>query len=417
MLIFAEKITSRIEYAFAYIFGERGISYAFTTDVSQFTQDLGPKLNYSHRTFADAKTICPSKLLFEEKIEVQNLSKGWFNEMEVIEFSGVSDPVSSLFYVLTRYEEYTETKRDKHDRFESKNSIQSTHNWLQIPICDVWSEGIVSFLGLHSNQGSPFAILPTFDIDSTYAYKGKGFIRQSFGMVKELLNGDISRLTNRINTLFRFRKDPFDTFEKIQRIAKQYPKTRCFWLMADYGKWDKNLPYTNSPQKRVIQTMAENCGVGIHPGHSTYLNDMPFQKEKSRLEVILDTKITESRQHYLRLKMPETYQILNSQGIQMDYTMGYAESCGFRAGTARPFPWFNLSVNHPSNLILQPFCYMDGTLNEYMKLTPAEALLKVKELKSLVTKYGGNFCFIWHNETIGFRHHWKGWEMVLESSL
>jgi hypothetical protein len=144
---------------------------------------------------------------------------------------------------------------------------------------------------------------------------------------------------------------------------------------------------------------------------------MPFQKEKSRLEVILDTKITESRQHYLRLKMPETYQILNSQGIQMDYTMGYAESCGFRAGTARPFPWFNLSVNHPSNLILQPFCYMDGTLNEYMKLTPAEALLKVKELKSLVTKYGGNFCFIWHNETIGFRHHWKGWEMVLESSL
>jgi hypothetical protein len=60
---------------------------------------------------------------------------------------------------------------------------------------------------------------------------------------------------------------------------------------------------------------------------------------------------------------------------------------------------------------------MDGTLNEYLKLTPEEALVEVKTLKSNVKKYGGAFRFIWHNETLGFQYHWKDWERVFEESI
>jgi hypothetical protein len=97
--------------------------------------------------------------------------------------------------------------------------------------------------------------------------------------------------------------------------------------------------------------------------------------------------------------------------------MGYADQPGFRMGTARRTPWYNLRTNEASALQLQPFCYMDGTLNEYMGLTPEQAQTEVQTLKAAVQRYGGTFCFIWHNETLGFQYRWQGWEKVLLESL
>jgi hypothetical protein len=60
---------------------------------------------------------------------------------------------------------------------------------------------------------------------------------------------------------------------------------------------------------------------------------------------------------------------------------------------------------------------MDGTFNEYMRLTPEQAQTEVRALKAAVQRCGGSFCFIWHNETLGFQYHWQGWEKVLLESL
>ena len=60
---------------------------------------------------------------------------------------------------------------------------------------------------------------------------------------------------------------------------------------------------------------------------------------------------------------------------------------------------------------------MDGTLNEYLKMPPEQAMEEVQRLKQLVRSYGGTFCFIWHNETLGFQNHWREWESVFEASL
>jgi hypothetical protein len=60
---------------------------------------------------------------------------------------------------------------------------------------------------------------------------------------------------------------------------------------------------------------------------------------------------------------------------------------------------------------------MDGTLNEYLKLTPKEAIKKIQLLFDEVKKYGGQFSFIWHNETIGNYGIWKDWSEVFDFSL
>jgi len=124
-----------------------------------------------------------------------------------------------------------------------------------------------------------------------------------------------------------------------------------------------------------------------------------------------------SRQHFLCLKLPYTYQTLIGQEIRDDYTMGFADIVGFRIGTARAVKWFDLANNHVTDLTIHPFAFMDGTLNEYLKLTPEQAKEKIKNLFNEVKEFGGDFTFIWHNETIGDYASWKGWSEVFEWSI
>jgi predicted SpoU family rRNA methylase len=70
-----------------------------------------------------------------------------------------------------------------------------------------------------------------------------------------------------------------------------------------------------------------------------------------------------------------------------------------------------------TSFVIHPFAYMDGTLHEYMHLKPEDAKQVVHNLVKEVKRYGGDFVFIWHNETIGDYAKWKGWKAIFEYTL
>src|SRR5690606_12639845 len=123
-----------------------------------------------------------------------------------------------------------------------------------------------------------------------------------------------------------------------------------FWLMADYGKFDKNNPVNNLEFQKQIQSVSKWAETGIHPSYASNSNPEKLKTEIQRLEKISGQKITKSRQHYIKLNLPETYQNLIEQGIEEDYTMAYADETGFRAGTCTPFFWYDLSREEKTNL-------------------------------------------------------------------
>lgn len=420
--IYVDTISERLIYTLDFIFRERGLEYNLTNDPKKFISSSFTKFNYSEAHFEGILQMIPSSLLFDEELIVYGIHGGMFEKEECLIFNRVTDPLASIFYILSRMEEYTSTIEDEHGRFQASNSVLDRFGWLEKAMCDRWSVAFLSYLDQHQllsfkNKKHTVAICPTFDVDNVFAYQLKTGFRKFISSVRDILKRDRFRLNERKSVLTGSSKDPYDTYDYILSIADRGFHVNMFWLLGDYAKYDKNVSFKDVRHQRVIRKMAQNTVIGVHPSYKSNSYEYYLLNEKERLELILNRLVEHSRQHFLKLKIPVTYPSISIMGIKHDYTMGYAEQVGFRAGTARAFKWFDLNKNSVSDLTIHPFVYMDGTLNEYMQISPNEAKEKIQKLYKEVRKYGGDFMFIWHNETIGNYGKWKGWQEVLEFTL
>ena len=163
--------------------------------------------------------------------------------------------------------------------------------------------------------------------------------------------------------------------------------------------------------------MAAKNVVGVHPSYASNSSREKMAVEKVNLESVLCSGVSNSRQHYLKMELPKTYFVLEEIGITDDFTMGYASQIGFRAGICVPYPFYFLGEERESKLIIHPFCVMDATLNYYLKLDRVDIVKTVKPLFDEVKNIGGEINLLFHNESIGAKHHWASWDGVYEEVL
>jgi len=422
MLIFVEKVNERLTYTFDFIFKERDLNYAITSNEFEFEQYSEAKFNYSKINLNNTASLSPSTLLFSDALENYTLNHSLFFKEKCLSINGICDPVASIFYILTRYEEYQSSLKDTHGRHLGKKSVLYRFGWHEKAMCDRWSEDVLHFISektsfLFEKKKYRPQIIPTFDIDKAYAYKHKGLIRNFFGYLKDFYSKKSSNTKERRMVLSGSKKDPFDNYDKICEIQSRGFDVKLFWMLGNYGKYDKNISHKNRRHRRLIRKMDTIASIGIHPSYKSNFNEFNIHNEIERLQNIIKKHVRASRQHYLMLFMPKTYQQLIEQEIEDDYSMGYADIIGFRAGTARSFHWFDLTENKKTSLRVHPFCYMDGSLNEYLGLSTNEAEERITKLFLETQSFGGQFIFLWHNDTICDYGHWAGWSKVLEFSL
>lgn len=422
ILFYVPEVNTRWLYTLDFIFRKRGLKYHITEDWEKFKASNAPKINCGTQTCETALFWPHSGMLNEF-----HLWKGSIGEtqkdLHAFAFNGVFDPLSSIFFVLSRMEEYLIDERDKHNRFSPLSSYQFQYGWLEQCICDRWAEWLLMTWsdGLHfpleKNKPS-VQLLPTFDIDNAFAYKLKLGTRKLMSIVKDISKFDRQRLLERKRVLSQTIQDPYDTFELIENIAKHFP-VQVFWLVGEYASYDRNISIEVEEHQELIRDISNKVAVGIHPSYRSNNAKFHLWKEMDSLKQVLGPlkPLTAARQHFLRLHLPETYRNYLNNKVQDDYTMGFADRVGFRMGTAHPMQWFDLERNVVTDLTIHPFAYMDGSLLEYMELSIDEAKDKIDQLYDEVKQFGGEFSFIWHNETIGNYGKWEGWSRVLQHTL
>lgn len=425
LLVYVPKITSRNRYIFKTVFKNYlDISYSLTSDQQKFNDYTEPKFSYGYRPLGDELFFTSAGLLEENGIREQSLQTKLFKETPVF-FSTKNDQAlpfdvfSASFYMLSRYEEYLPHIRDQYDRFTAKDSLAAKEGFLQVAVVDRWMLLLKEVLLKHypelKIESRKYNYIPTIDIDNAYAFKHKGLLRTVASFGKSLSKLDFKRCFTQIQVLLNQRKDPFDTYDYQLALQRRLSfRVIYFILIGDYGLNDKNLSHQNRYFKSLIKSLSDYAHVGIHPSFGSNRQRSKLKIEINRLKEILKTDVKRSRQHFLKLSLPETYRNLLEADIEEDYTMGFASELGFRAGTCTPYPFYDLDGEVECKLTVFPFHVMEATLKYYLNLNPEQAIEASKKIIDEVKAVEGTFISLWHNESLSNEEEWRGWQKVYE---
>lgn len=415
MLLFAPHISHRLRYALRILFGDCGVHITYTSDLERWRQATGAKASFTFEA-------CDETSLFF-------FDSGWLRDgaqaLGIPAELGHSGPhtwnaprhdvLASLFFLVTRYEEYTANERDSMDRFDVQHALCAP----TLPHIDRWRLQLVEQIQKDwPEEGAhlpPFYASMTVDVDSAFAFRHKGWKRMLGGQLKDLYRVDLKNFIARNSVLFSKKPDPYDTYAYMVEPFKEKPdRISFFFLLANFGVYDKNVPHTSKALQELIRRLAEKHTVGIHPGVASNSSETLLRTELERLSGLLEAPVIHSRQHYLKLRFPETYTRLLHAGIQSDYSMGFSGDTRFRAGTTRPFYWYNVLTDEETELLVHPFVAMEATLKNYLQLSPEDACLRLEELYREVRKTRGHFVLLWHNESVSELGTYRTWRKVYD---
>jgi len=408
LLIYLPGISPRASYVFDLIFKqELGIEYRVTTDVNVFELHSEEKINYSSSPKKESIFIKSSPLLFEDDMKKQEIKVAEKYQTKIL-FPNDDDDLgfdifSAVFYLVSRYEEYLPFIPDQYGRYPASESVAFQNNFLHVPIVNTWVDILKNILRQKfpslATQSSSFSTIVTYDIDVAYKYKGRSLGRIIGASLKDLSVFKIKNIINRKKTLLKIQKDPWDVYDDLKdTIVKNKMNSVFFFLLADKTKYDRNLDYKNPLMKSLVAQISDYSEIGVHPSFTT--TDFPekIATEKERLEDLSGKKIIKSRQHFLKLRLPDTYNSLLAAGIKEDFSMGYPEAPGFRAGTCKPFFFYDLKDEKITDLKLFPVTCMDATFIYYTKKSPEKSLMEILNLLKQIKKAEGIFIPIFHNE-------------------
>ena len=432
LLIYVPKLTNRLGYTLNVIFRHLlHTDFNITTSEEIFLQYDGAKLCYGHNRLGDSVFIKSSGLLFETSIEEQEPRPECRDGRWLLypvygrDIDLPFDPLAATFFMVSRYEEYLPHRVDEHGRYFSSQSLASEAGFLELPVVDLWAHEVrIKILERYPDYDIPlhgYRFVQTVDIDAAWCYLHKGLFRTAVGSLRDLLSRhDFVEVARRFRVLAHREADPYDTFDYIldakERLAPG--STLIFFiLLADYDQYDKPASYLNPHFRQLVQHLGDFAKTGIHPGYYSLEHPQQTDVEIKRLADITHRDIKRARFHFLRLGIPMSYRTLLHAGIHSDFTMGYADTVGFRAGISSPYPFYDLERDQETELMIQPFCVMDTTLQKYLRLSPEEGMERYRRLIDSVRSVNGTFCCIVHNQNLCELYGWQGWRATYEQML
>lgn len=412
LTIYAPRDSPRLRYILDWIFKDcLGVSYSLTrrpADDAHIAYGTGGRA---------AITIPDLGLLWQTGLPTR---APHFQEGGVKAGVFAFDIFSAAFYLISRCEEYADFLPDTHGRFPHTASILHEKGFLERPIVDAWVErlriALINHCGLDV-QKPAFHFQPTYDIDIAYAYHHKGLKRTLGGLLRDARAGNLGIVRERFGVLGRGVADPYDAYAFLRNLhAEHRLKPRYFFLAAQKPTaWDKNISPAHPAFKSLVQEAALQGEVGMHPSYHSSEKEALIQEEKTSVEKALDKQVTHSRQHFIRLRFPQTYRALLDAGIADDWSMGYPEAPGFRAGTSRSFRWYDLAREEATALRVHPFSFMDVTARDYLGWSAEEAAQNLRAQRDLLQQLGGTLTTVFHNFSLGTARDWAGWKEAYEN--
>lgn len=290
-----------------------------------------------------------------------------------------TDIVYAVFFFTSRAEELLNPQRDEHGRFAARFSVLHQKSRLQIPRLDEYARLVLKQLQLPLPEPGFGHIYLTHDIDAISKYRS---LRSALGGIKR---GEAKQVWASLKDIHN---DPYYTFPwLLEQDSKISQADTIYFVKRTHGKgFDYPQYCLHGRDFKNLKHMLRhrNVYLGVH---GSYYGSIP-KIQYSRM----------FRTHYLRSDI-DHMQRLADAGYTDDFTMGFADSAGFRLQTCRAIRWINPVTMQLTSLTLHPLTVMDRTLSgeNYMHLTEDEAYFLCERLIDKVRLHRGDLCLLWHN--------------------
>ncbi|WP_027138472.1 polysaccharide deacetylase family protein [Gaetbulibacter saemankumensis] len=428
LLVYTHAISPRMKYVFKHICTRiLGIEVSFTDKIEVFIAHDSLKMSYTRQQLGKEFFIKSHDILFEQGLSDIEINIHDWEDTQCFFYNGEKSTIpfdifAASFYLLSRYEEYLPHVKDDYGRFVATESIAYKYNFLRQPVVDVWAykfkTALQEYFPDFEFPTRTYSIKPIIDVPSAYHFKLKGIMRTLGGSLKDLIQFKFKSLYNRYMVLFGLKHDPYDTFKYIINKQKQSSyKFLFFFLIGGYSTYDKGINPNKRKYVSLIKHIADYCEVGLKTSFFAIEDQAVLKKEKLKMEDILNNPLKASRNSFSKLNLPESYRNLIELEVKEDYTMGYVNHMGFRAGTCTPFLFYDLDYEVQTPLKICPYHVMDYTLLKSHSLLDKKKYLK--EMIQEVKNVKGEFVPVFHNYTFSDLHRWHGFKelfnMILDS--
>lgn len=314
---------------------------------------------------------------------------------------------SEIWDIFTRKEEYSPKKLDEHTRFLHDES----------DLKHAFEPAVSRYLIEHGMEvefpeNKTFAVCLTHDVDDIYPPIFHSLLSSAHCLKNLNFRGSTAQLFWKLRGKER---SPYLNLSEIMDLEARYGARSSFYFITaetDIIRFRYNIEDIENHLGKISDRGWE---VGLHGGYYSY--DMPkaIMNEKRRLEDVLGKEVIGFRNHYLRFKTPDSWEILSDAGFKYDSTFGYNNSIGFRNGMCHPFRPYNLKEGREIEILEIPLVIMDGALFATAK-SFEKAWECTKKLIDTTARLNGVITLLWHNFVFGcsFRKDWvRLYEKVL----
>ncbi|MDT0646257.1 polysaccharide deacetylase family protein [Zunongwangia sp. F260] len=406
LLIYTQKITPRIIYIFKHLCtGILGISIKFTSKIEEFIAHDGMKLSYGKQALGNELFVQRVDLLMEQgfsEVEIKVLP--WEDSVCFFPVSEASalpfDIFASSFFLLSRYEEYVPHVKDEAERFPVAESLAYQKGFLSSPVVDKWALKFQDVLAerfpnmeVESRKFSSNIIIA---VEHVFGYKNKGILRTIAGMQRDFFRLSLTKVFDRLKVAFKVKNDPFNIFEDLIALIKKHKLKMYFMFqLSDFTIHDRNINHNRIPYRSVIKYVGDYAKVGLLLGYYAVRDMKTLRTEKLRMENIIHSSLEYSLNSSHDLSLPENFNNLVELEVKNDFSMGYPDALGFRAGTCTPFLFYDINMEVTTPLLVHPYVFNSAIFED---VKPEKAFEDVQKALNQVREVGGEFRAIFRNQ-------------------
>ena len=410
ILIYTHKITPRLRFVTRHIFRRiMGTPYEITDSVDAFVKHTGPKLTYSRQPLQSEFFIRAHPLLFDRNIEPQDIH--WRNWDEVPCFFEVDtrstipfDLFAASFFLLSRYEEYLPHQKDETGRFRAIESVLSDRQEaMKRPLVDLWAlklkEAIKKAFPETLFSEREYEVKVVVPVVSSHKYHYRSLSRHLFEVLLDIAQFKFSDVGERLLTLLFSKPDPYDHYLSLKNgLEARNAELLLFFQFSRYAIQDRNVSWSKSKFGFFLKHLNDYLEIGYCRSRLALKDAEMFRSEFRKMQQLLHRPIRKTVLSDNRILLPDAYQELVQEEVQEDFSMGYTDVIGFRAGTCTPFPFYDLGLEIEQPLRVYPICVTEIALAQLDKETMESQL---QQIAHQVQSVKGTLCVQFSNEYIG----------------